>query len=106
MHVCSLACKYYCVNVVAATLKSMMLSYVEALQNIKEAQTSGNRANLPSYQLQATELQKTLALFREGIMLLDEVDLILHRTFALVTVAVSVAIPSVYLMLYLSDMLT
>lgn len=57
----------------------MMLSYIEALQDIKEAQRSGTYDRMAEYKAQASELQKTLCLFREGIMLLDEVDLILHR---------------------------
>ena len=48
--------------------------------NIKytEARRSGNLANIDAFKLQADELQKTLSLFRDGVMLLDEVDLILH----------------------------
>jgi hypothetical protein len=60
------------------TLKSIMLSYVEVLQNIKEAHTIGVRSKLEELKGQATELSKILSLFKSGIMLLDEVDLILH----------------------------
>ena len=55
-----------------------MLSYIESLQRIKEAHATGALAQLPALQAQADELSKTLALFKDGIMLMDEVDLILH----------------------------
>ena len=60
------------------TLKSIMLSYVETLQHLKECHTSGLKSKLLEYSSQAEELQKILNLFNDGIMLLDEVDLILH----------------------------
>ena len=61
------------------TLKSIMLSYVESLQQLKEVKTMGGmRAKLQELTEQVSELAKILALFKEGIMLLDEVDLILH----------------------------
>lgn len=61
-----------------AALKSIMLSYIEVLQHLKEAHTTGIKTNLEALKLQATELSKILSLFKEGVMLLDEVDLILH----------------------------
>lgn len=60
------------------TLKSVMLSYVEVLQHLKEAHTSGVKSKILEYSSQADELSKILTLFKNGIMLLDEVDLILH----------------------------
>jgi hypothetical protein len=61
------------------TLKSIMLSYVEVLQQIRETTAAGGmRLKLEELNVQATELAKILALFKEGVMLLDEVDLILH----------------------------
>jgi hypothetical protein len=60
------------------TLKSVMLSYVEVLQRLKEAHTSGMRSKVEELKIQAEELAKILGLFKKGIMLLDEVDLILH----------------------------
>jgi thiol-disulfide isomerase/thioredoxin len=60
------------------TLKSVMLSYVEVLQRLKEANASGLKTKLSEYKTQAEELAKILELFRTGVMLLDEVDLILH----------------------------
>ncbi len=66
------------VVVTPTTLKSVMLCYVEMLQRIKEAKQSGMKSKLPELETQATELSKILTLFRDGTMLLDEVDLILH----------------------------
>jgi hypothetical protein len=60
------------------TIKSIMLSYVEVLQHLKEAYALGVKSKLEELKLQAEELAKILSLFREGVMLLDEVDLILH----------------------------
>jgi hypothetical protein len=60
------------------TLKSIMLSYIEVLQNLKEAHLQGLRTKSESLKMQAYELSKILNLFNDGIMLLDEVDLILH----------------------------
>lgn len=62
------------------TLKSIMLSYIEVLQNIKENKECGIQSSkkLTEYKTQAEELSKILMLLRSGIMLLDEVDLILH----------------------------
>jgi len=60
------------------TLKSVMLSYVEVLQQLKEAHAEGIVSRLSDLKMQAAELSKILSLFKEGIMLLDEVDLILH----------------------------
>lgn len=62
------------------TLKSIMLSYIEVLQTIKELQTKGGgiTKKLTELNNQAIEFTKVLSLFKEGVMLLDEVDLILH----------------------------
>lgn len=60
------------------TIKSIMLSYVEVLQHLKESYAIGVKSKLEELKLQASELAKILSLFREGVMLLDEVDLILH----------------------------
>jgi hypothetical protein len=60
------------------TIKSIMLSYIEVLQHLQEAHTEGMKTKVEELKLQAEELAKILKLFREGVMLLDEVDLILH----------------------------
>ena len=60
------------------TLKSIMLSYVEVLQHLREAYTIGLNSKISELKVQAEELSKILLLFKNGIMLLDEVDLILH----------------------------
>jgi len=61
------------------TLKSIMLSYIEVLQTIKELQSKGGiTKKLTELNNQAIEFTKVLSLFKEGVMLLDEVDLILH----------------------------
>jgi hypothetical protein len=62
----------------AATLKSVMLSYLEVLQHLRDAHMGGLRSQLETLKMQAEELAKILTLFKEGVMLLDEVDLILH----------------------------
>jgi hypothetical protein len=66
------------VFVVLATLKSIMLSYLEVLQHLRDAYTTGMRSQIDNLKMQAEELAKILKLFKEGVMLLDEVDLILH----------------------------
>merc|ERR1711871_181469 len=53
-----------------------MLSYVEVLQQLNISDLTG--AKREEYEVQRCELSKILSLFKEGIMLLDEVDLILH----------------------------
>ncbi len=60
------------------TLKSVMLSYIEVLQHLKEAHLDGIRSKVEELKVQAEELAKILTLFKKGIMLLDEVDMILH----------------------------
>ena len=55
-----------------------MLAYLEVLRQLKEAHASGVKSNLGELKMQAEELSRILYLFREGVMLLDEVDLILH----------------------------
>jgi hypothetical protein len=54
-------------DVLAATLKSIMLTYVEALQNLREAHAVGIRSKVNEYKLQAEELGKILTLFKEGL---------------------------------------
>mmetsp|Transcript_74196 Transcript_74196/g.197960 ORF Transcript_74196/g.197960 Transcript_74196/m.197960 type:complete len:3050 (-) Transcript_74196:601-9750(-) len=76
-------------GVVVATptsLKSVMLVYIETLRLLDEAANpppgSGARRTpketIDGWAKQARELAGILSLFREGVMLLDEVDLILH----------------------------
>ena len=79
-------------GIVVATptsIKSVMLVYIETLRNLNECwsqqTTSKNsrvrpvdRERVEQLSKQATELQGILRLFRQGVMLLDEVDLILH----------------------------
>ena len=81
-------------GVVVATptsIKSIMLVYVETLRNLDEcwrqnvakgtksaASRPFNRERIEVLSKQAKELQGILRLFRQGVMLLDEVDLILH----------------------------
>lgn len=60
------------------TIKSVMLSYIEVLRQIKEAYEAGLASKIPELKMQAEELSKILKIFDKGIMLLDEVDLILH----------------------------
>ena len=56
------------------TIKSIFLCFVETLANLKDAK--GSEAS--RLRESAGELSRTLKLFREGVMLLDEVDLVLH----------------------------
>eukprot|EP00457_Paulinella_chromatophora_P000019 gb/GEZN01000019.1/.p1 GENE.gb/GEZN01000019.1/~~gb/GEZN01000019.1/.p1 ORF type:complete len:4425 (-),score=920.40 gb/GEZN01000019.1/:221-11590(-) len=73
-------------GIVVATptaIKSIMLSYVEtlmALRNMSQGDLGAEQVlvRLEKLKLQAQELAKVLQTFREGVMLLDEVDLILH----------------------------
>ncbi len=60
------------------TIKSIMLSYIEVLQQLKDAHSLGLRSKINDLRTQAEELNRILGLFKEGIMLLDEVDMILH----------------------------
>jgi thiol-disulfide isomerase/thioredoxin len=60
------------------TVKSILLSYIETLQHLKEAHLVGIAARVDELKSQADELSRILQLFKDGIMLLDEVDLILH----------------------------
>lgn len=72
-------------GIVVATptsLKSVMLVYIETLRMLDEAwHTTGrppSRDTIDSWTSQAKELAGILSLFKDGVMLLDEVDLILH----------------------------
>jgi hypothetical protein len=60
------------------TIKSIMLSYVEVLQHMKEAHSIGMFSKVTELKEQAEEFVKILGIFKAGVMLLDEVDLILH----------------------------
>eukprot|EP00808_Paulinella_micropora_P006835 g75373.t1 len=70
-------------GIVVATptsIKSIMLAYIETLGRLREL-TAGpdlQPHRVEELQLQAKELRQILALFQDGVMLLDEVDLILH----------------------------
>ena len=73
------------------TLKSIQLVYVETLQRLEEAMrkqkaaqnSSGGgkqtgKASVAELTEQVGELAKVLQTFREGVLLLDEVDMVLH----------------------------
>jgi hypothetical protein len=61
------------------TIKSIMLSYMESLEQLQDARAGTYRHEpLEAVQKRVIELAEILALFRKGVMLLDEVDLILH----------------------------
>jgi hypothetical protein len=60
------------------TLKSVMLSYIEILQHLREAHANGAKSKVTELSAQAEEFQKILKMFESATMLLDEVDLILH----------------------------
>lgn len=59
-------------------IKSVMLNYIELLGVKKDAEARGLRSKVKDLELQCVELGKILNIFRNGVMLLDEVDLILH----------------------------
>mmetsp|Transcript_21594 Transcript_21594/g.31811 ORF Transcript_21594/g.31811 Transcript_21594/m.31811 type:complete len:2705 (-) Transcript_21594:384-8498(-) len=68
-------------GVVVATptaVKSIMLSYLERIRQYQESQDLGNRASARKHAEEAVELQKILKIMKDGVTLLDEVDLILH----------------------------
>jgi thiol-disulfide isomerase/thioredoxin len=73
-------------GIVVATptsLKSVMLVYIETLRMLDEAWHSStgrppSREAIDGWTRQAKELAGILNLFKDGVMLLDEVDLILH----------------------------
>ena len=58
--------------------KSVMLCYLESLGNINEAQQGTFRGQIEDVQARARSLGDILKIFKDGVMLLDEVDLILH----------------------------
>lgn len=64
------------------TLKSIMLVYIETLRRMDELRrgtsTSASKEQLDVLCAQAKELADIVGLFKDGVMLLDEVDLILH----------------------------
>ena len=68
-------------GIVVATptsVKSVALVYVETLGQIAESRAGTFRGKPSDLAVKATELSKVLKLFKDGVMLLDEVDLILH----------------------------
>jgi hypothetical protein len=62
------------------TVKSVMLSYIECLELLSEAkeQRVQQPAKMAELSIQARELKQILQMFQDGVMLMDEVDLILH----------------------------
>ena len=59
------------------TIKSVMLCYIETLHNLHDASAQPS-ISTEKLQSNVVELEKTLRLFKDGVMLLDEVDLLLH----------------------------
>eukprot|EP00957_Ditylum_brightwellii_P204358 15338871-Ditylum_brightwellii.AAC.1 len=55
-----------------------MLSYLERIRQYQESQDLGNHASARKHAEEAVELQKILKIMKDGVTLLDEVDLILH----------------------------
>lgn len=60
------------------TLKSIQLVYVETLERLDTYRREGPFSKVQDLSFQAHELAKTLQVFREGVLLLDEVDMVLH----------------------------
>ncbi len=60
------------------TIKSIALCYIEVLQLLKNAKESNQFSKVADLTNHASELAKVLHLFKDSVMLLDEVDLILH----------------------------
>lgn len=60
------------------TIKSIQLVYVETLQLLEEAKQLGLLKRVKELAPRLTELKKVLVAFRESVLLLDEVDLVLH----------------------------
>lgn len=60
------------------TLKSFQLVYIETLQRIEETTRCGEITRSKELTLQAKEMAKVLQIFHDGVVLLDEVDMVLH----------------------------
>jgi hypothetical protein len=60
------------------TLKSIQLVYVETLQRLDTYRREGPFSKLQELSFECHELAKILQIFREGVLLLDEVDMVLH----------------------------
>jgi thiol-disulfide isomerase/thioredoxin len=60
------------------TLKSIQLVYVETIQRLDAARKSGPKDTVLSLSAQLIELKNVLQTFRESVLLLDEVDMVLH----------------------------
>mmetsp|Transcript_2417 Transcript_2417/g.3236 ORF Transcript_2417/g.3236 Transcript_2417/m.3236 type:complete len:3692 (+) Transcript_2417:353-11428(+) len=60
------------------TLKSIQLVYVETIQRLDEARKSGPKDTVLTLSAQLLELKNVLQTFRESVLLLDEVDMVLH----------------------------
>ena len=69
-------------GIVVATptaIKSVMLTYVETMEHLKLARAGEfNEKTVDTLVKESTELQAVMRIFKQGCMLLDEVDLILH----------------------------
>jgi len=68
-------------GIVVATptsVKSVALVYVETLGLVADCKAGTFRGKPAELELKANELAQVLTLFKKGVMLLDEVDLILH----------------------------
>jgi len=62
------------------TIKSVMLSYIESLHHLRKARNTPlmTQKKLKELRNNSEILERVLRLFKKGVMLLDEVDLILH----------------------------
>lgn len=52
--------------------------YVETIQRLDEARKSGPKDTVIALAAQLLELKNVLQTFRESVLLLDEVDMVLH----------------------------
>ena len=60
------------------TLKSIQLVYVETLQRLDDAKRNGPKDRAAKLGAEVTELKAVLETFRGSVLLLDEVDMVLH----------------------------
>jgi thioredoxin len=60
------------------TLKSIQLVFVETLERLGVHRREGPQSRVQELTFQTHELAKILQTFREGVLLLDEVDMVLH----------------------------
>ena len=60
------------------TLKSIQLVYVETLKRLDETRRAGPKDRVAPLAAQVRELKAVLQTFREAVLLLDEVDMVLH----------------------------